>query len=277
MSTIQIMSRMRVLIVIIAALVTVSLVAGVGLRVPEEFENRVTFEVDEIDEVMVTVAGDDKMRDIEFFIKSPQVQGLQVSLGNGWSQDVKRVYSFDEYENIEVEMQFKGVLEEEDYFWVMYGFTYDDGSEGDFGFEQVTESAFEARVRCYGCDDEDDTQQDEVYYASGGGGGGGGGSAALAQYLAEGETAEEPEGATEEAPVVAQDIAGEGSGVDQMVVGGNDPKKVAPTAFLSNTGGGDTAKPEDGKLLLMAIIVMLVMFMGFASLAYKAVKEDEDI
>jgi hypothetical protein len=271
---------MRVLIIIIAALVAVSSVLGIGLRVPEELENRVTFEVDEIDEVMVTVAGDDKTRDIEFYIQSP-VPGLQVSLGNGWGQEARRVYSFDDYENIEIEMEFKGAIEELDWFWVMYGFSYSEDPEADFGFEQVTESAFEARVRCYGCDDgEDDTQQDEVYYNSGGGGGGGGGSASLAAYLAEGAEAEESESPTAEAPVSAQDIAGQGSGVDEMVVGGNDPKKLrtttSPSGFLSNDGG-DAVKPEGGKLLLMAIMVMLVVFMGFASLTYKAVKEDVDL
>ncbi len=275
MSTIQIKRRMRVLIVIIAALVAVSSVLGVGLRVPEELENRVTFEVDEIDEVVVTVAGDDEVRDIEFFVRSP-VSGLQVSLGNGWSQEVRRVYSFDEYENIEVEMEFKGVIEELDWFWVTYGFSYSGDPEADFGFEQVTESAFEARVRCYGCDDDDEDTQDEVYYSSGGSGGGGGGGAALASYLAGNKTKEESEGVEEEAPVVAQDIAGEGTGVDQMVVTSNDPRKVSPTAFLTNEGG-DAVKPEGGKLLLMGIIVLLVLFMGFASLTYKAVKEDEDL
>jgi len=267
---------MRLLIIIIAALVAVSSVLGIGLRVPEELESRVTFEVDEIDEVMVTVAGDDEQRDIEFFIRSP-IPGLQVSLGNGWGQEVKRVFEIDEYENLEIEMEFKGVFEEEDWFWVMYGFMYDDGTAGDFGFEQVTESAFEARVRCYGCDDEDDTQQDEVYYASGGGGGGGGGGAVLEQYLAEEKAVEESEGLAEEAPVSAQDIAGQGNGVDEMVVGSNEPRKIVPsTAFLTNEGG-DAAVSKEGKLLLMAIIVMLVMFMGFASLAIKAVKEDEDL
>jgi len=266
---------MRLLIIIIAALVAVSSVLGIGLRVPEELESRITFEVDDTDEVTVTVAGDDTQRDIEFFIQSP-TPSLQVSLGNGWGQEARRVYEIDEYENLEIELDFKGSLEEEDWFWVMYGFMYDDGTVSDFGFEQVTESAFEARVRCYGCDDEDDNQQDEVYYSSGGGGGGGGGSASLAAYLAENKTAEESESVAEEASVSAQDIAGEGIGVDEMVVGSNEPRKVAPTAFLSNEGG-DAVKPQEGKLLLMVIMVMLVVFMGFASLTYKAVKGDEDL
>ena len=279
MSTVQIKRRMRVLIVIIVALVAVSSVLGIGLRVPEELDDqRITFEVDEITEVVVTIAGDDMTRDVEFFINSPN-PGLQVSLGNGWSEHAKKVFEVDEYENLEVTMRFEGKLEELDWFWVDYGFMYDDGGDDDFGFEQVTGSAFEARVRCYGCDDdEDDGISDDTDYTggSGGGGGGGGGSATLSAYLAEEEAKEESKSLAEEAPVLAQDIAGEGVGVDQMVAETN-PRRAVPSFSNVETSGGDAVVPKEGKLLLMGIIVMLVIFMGFTSLAIKAVKEDEDL
>lgn len=279
MSTVQNKRRMRLLIIIIAALVAVSSVLGIGLRVPEELAERITFSVDETDTVIATVVGDDQQRDIEFFIQSPK-KGLQVSLGNGWGSYVKRVYEIDAYEELEIEMKFKGALEE-DWFWGTYGFMYDDGTNSDFGFEQVTEDAFEARVKCYGCDT-DDEEIDDVQNedSSSGGGGGGGGGAALLEYLTESpeetqDTQNTPTN-TQDKDVSTQDIAGEGAGVDNMVVSGNEQKKVSTPAFLSNSGG-DAVKPEEGKLLLMAIMVLLVIFMGFASLTYKAVKEAENI
>lgn len=238
--------------------------------VPEDLDTR--FEVDEVDSNTFTVKGDAEEHRLQFFVV-PMTNAVKVSDDEDgpFADEWREFFDIDPYEEVEFEIWFEGQYEEENEFTVVYGFVYfDDHEEGDMGFQQVIESEFEARVKCYDCDED---EEDEQTSSGSGGGGGGGGAAFEPQVQDDGpaEVVEVQEAPEEEDDVVIQDLAGDETAVNEMVV--PERRQVVPEISFSS---GESAALPEGKGFAMFFLVMLVMTMGMTWMTMQAVKSQED-
>lgn len=268
-------------VVLLAFLLCVPCAYAIGLAVPEEIDGRQVFLVDDPVKIQFVVKGDAKEHRIEFYV-APEKDALVVSdkEKSGFVTEWSKFVDIDPYEKVVFDIWFKGREEEDSYFDVRYGFrNVDDVDEGDMGFRQVTESSFEAKVRCNGCGGSSGSGSSSGSSKSSGSGSGGGGGGSAAPASVSFDDVEEVEEVSApsrgEGAVVVEDIAGEGGGVDQVVV----PVSLAERARVDvQPMKVASASVEDdvGRLVAVVLLGLLVTTCGLTAVVRQAVRGQED-
>ena len=266
---------MRQLAILVAALLILPSAMAVGILVPEDFDDRVTF-WDEADrDITFKLKGDSEEQRIRFFIR-PEFPILTMN-GNGG--DYTEELILQPYEVREIPIIFRGT-EEKNRFGVTYGFTYvgETNDTGAMGFEQTVASKFDAKVRTSSDNGLDVTVQTNSPggtrgVGSGGGGGGGRYTGSTGSTENTTLTPEEPPASDNQQEVQLADVTGSRTALTQTAVNTNSPPP--DSAFAADGNEKFTlANPKTSGSIFLASLFALMLLMG---VTYKVAKEDDDL
>jgi hypothetical protein len=227
--------------------------------------------------VTFSLRGDEKANEVTFFMQQDSSQTRGISFEN--QESYAKTYIVNQYENVDVTVELEAI--NSGIHDVYYGYRIDSETD-EFGFNTVVQDFFQVVVDDDGNQDSDSHDVDVLVPgssgSSGSGSGGSGGSGGTGGLPADTTT---PQAETPIAETISandptlQDISTQGSSTTQGVVD-TEGQGVSPTQSGLPFGLGGEPK-TDGKMFLVAVMVLGFFAIVFQVAAINHMKKNEDV